>query len=344
MKAFAVILVGLALAAGPAQAGYPHAIAAIGDSITRAYNTEELRPFADGPAYSWSTGTKTAVGSAYLRIVAASPGTSVQRSNVARDGAEMKDFTGQARDAVRSRADYVTVMLGSNDVCGATEAAMPSPARFAAQFDAGMKVLTTRLPEARIQVVSIPNLYRLWSTLHRSLAARLVWRAGRICQSLLAHGASRAAADEARRLRVRSRLQALNTELARGCARYVHCRYDGGAVFATSFAASDVSTRDFFHPSRLGQAKLAAVVWRRTFDFSDAAPPRSTAVVTPSAAGDVVTISAVDDVGVAGVEYRTGTAVWARYSGPLTVAAGTVVEYRAVDVDGNSEAEQVVIA
>jgi hypothetical protein len=42
---------------------------------------------------------------------------------------------------------------------------------------------------------------------------------------------------------------------------YAHCWFDGNAVFNTAFATSDVSTRDYFHPSPTGQAKLAAVMW-----------------------------------------------------------------------------------
>ena len=39
------------------------------------------------------------------------------------------------------------------------------------------------------------------------------------------------------------------------------CRFDNNAVFSTVFTTSDVSTRDYFHPSVAGQAKLAAVTW-----------------------------------------------------------------------------------
>jgi hypothetical protein len=39
------------------------------------------------------------------------------------------------------------------------------------------------------------------------------------------------------------------------------CRTDGGATYNTTFVASDVSTRDYFHPSVAGQTKLAAVSW-----------------------------------------------------------------------------------
>jgi hypothetical protein len=32
-------------------------------------------------------------------------------------------------------------------------------------------------------------------------------------------------------------------------------------VFNTPFVRSDVSTRDYFHPSVAGQSKLAAITW-----------------------------------------------------------------------------------
>jgi hypothetical protein len=49
------------------------------------------------------------------------------------------------------------------------------------------------------------------------------------------------------------------------CARYAGCRFDGNAVFNFDFARSDVSTRDYFHPSLAGEAKLADVTWRASF-------------------------------------------------------------------------------
>jgi len=43
------------------------------------------------------------------------------------------------------------------------------------------------------------------------------------------------------------------------------CKYDGGAVFITDFAVTDVSTVDYFHPSAAGQRKLAAIAWGASF-------------------------------------------------------------------------------
>ena len=61
-----------------------------------------------------------------------------------------------------------------------------------------------------------------------------------------------------------SRLAAFNRTLGEVCAEYARCAYDGGAAFRTKFGGADVSIRDFFHPSKSGQQKLADVAWRMT--------------------------------------------------------------------------------
>ena len=63
---------GTSVQATPNLTGYPNSMAATGDSITRAYNTG-TSPFSDGPDNSWSTGTRTTVGSNYSRILTAEP-------------------------------------------------------------------------------------------------------------------------------------------------------------------------------------------------------------------------------------------------------------------------------
>jgi len=60
---------------------------------------------------------------------------------------------------------------------------------------------------------------------------------------------------------VRQRNIAFNDVLRDTCALYVQCRFDGYAVFNTVFTASDITGRDYFHPSTSGQAKLASVTW-----------------------------------------------------------------------------------
>ena len=53
--------------------------------------------------------------------------------------------------------------------------------------------------------------------------------------------------------------------LAAVCAPFVNCKWDNLATFNYQFAASDVSTIDYFHPSVTGQTHLAATTWAASF-------------------------------------------------------------------------------
>lgn len=239
---------------------YPRSIASTGDSITRAYNTGFF-PYTDNPSASWSTGTNSSVMSHYTRLLALQPAIAGHAYNDARSGARMIDLAGQLTTAARQRVDYVTVLMGGNDVCTSSESTMTSVADFQAEFTTAMTSLASRSPSTRIYVVSIPNVYNLWSVLKDNLSAQFVWALFGVCQSMLANPTSTAQADVARRARVLQREADFNAALESICAQFTRCRFDGGAVFGTTFTVSDVTTRDYFHPSIAGQAKLAAVTW-----------------------------------------------------------------------------------
>ena len=59
-------------------------------------------------------------------------------------------------------------------------------------------------------------------------------------------------------------LEDLKVALSEACAVTVKCRFDGFAVANYAFVKSDLSTRDYFHPSLSGQATLAALTWQKT--------------------------------------------------------------------------------
>jgi lysophospholipase L1-like esterase len=333
----ALVAVPSALA-DPARVGYPNSIASTGDSITRAFNTGFL-PFFDAPANSWSTGSSGTVNSHYRRILAANPLVHGHAFNDAVSGADMSDLAGQVQRAVSQGAAYVTILIGANDACASSEATMTPVATFAAQFQSALATLSAGLPDARIFVVSIPDIYNLWAIYRGSATARLVWTLAGICQSMLARPGSMAQGDVDRRARVRQRVVDYNTQLATICSAFIHCRFDGNAVFNTPFVRSDVTTRDYFHPSLSGQVRLAAISWAATFDFTDTVAPISSA----SLAGGTVTLTATDDVGVAGIEYRLASSgPFTRFAGPVALAQGATLTYRAVDVNGNVEATRTV--
>ena len=260
-------LLGLpgAIPAAAATEPIPNSMSSLGDSITRGYDACGF--FIDCPQRSWSTGTYSTVNSHYLRILAKNAKISGHNNNGAKTGAKMIDLDGQARVAVSQQVDYVTVLIGANDACTSTEAAMTAVDTFGGQFEQAMATLSSGLPNARIFVSSIPNPYRLWQIGKDNSSARSAWANFGICQSMLANPLSTAQADVDRRQRVQQRVADFNTKLAAVCAeaQHPHCKFDGNAVFNYQFVLSQVSTWDYFHPNTAGQAKLAEVTYNAGF-------------------------------------------------------------------------------
>jgi lysophospholipase L1-like esterase len=249
--------------AGSAAVPLPSSMASTGDSITQAYNTGGL--FTENPAASWSTGTTAAVNSQYLRIKARNSAINGHAFNDSKTGAVMANLDAQLATAAGQHVGYVTILVGANDACTSSVATMTSVATFRSQFATALQRFSAASPGTRIFVASIPNVSTLWSLLKGNGSARLVWAVGKICQSMLGNPTSTAAADVSRRAQVVQRVVDFNTQLAQVCAGYSLCRFDGNAVFNTAFTTTDVNTRDYFHPSISGQAKLASVTWAAGF-------------------------------------------------------------------------------
>jgi lysophospholipase L1-like esterase len=255
MLALAAV-VAAALCGASSAAAPPSSIAALGDSITRAFNAGRI-PFRDASSYSWATGTLVSSPARRLRVRLT--------YNDAKDGARMRDLPSQAAHAADQEADRVLILMGANDICHGGVSGMTSVTRFRADFESAIRILATNLPDARIQVLSIPDLYRLWQIEKGRFFARTAWRFLHTCDALLERPQSNAPEDVARRTLVRDRLDSFNDVLGDVCAEYVQCTYDDGAAFRTRFGRGDVSSRDFFHPSRDGQELLAGVAWRTGF-------------------------------------------------------------------------------
>ena len=152
-------------------------------------------------------------------------------------------------------ARYITILIGANDACAWP---MTDVDTFRADIDQALQLLKQELPNPRLLMVSIPDLYRLWATTHDTLGATILWRANQ-CPSLMTNFRSTAPADAARRHRVARRVNAYNHELAAACRRYGnHCRWDGGKVHEARLTR-DMLGWDFFHPNLRGQQELAQV-------------------------------------------------------------------------------------
>ena len=323
-----------ARASGPI-AGYPDSMASLGDSITQAMDADGS--FGNQPENSWSTGTSASVNSIYSRLLAVHPAISGNRFNDSVSGAKMTDLNGQAQNAVSQGAAVAIILMGGNDVCTPSVATMTPVAIYRAQFEAAMQTISSGLPDARIALVSIPDVYNLWSILHDNSSAQAVWAFASICQSLLANPTSMAAADVARRADVRQRNIDDNMALHDVCAEYVHCRFDNYLAFNTAFTTSDVSTLDYFHPSVAGQALTASLAWSNSYDFTDMTPPASDSTGSAVTGGASVQLTATDNDAVSGIEYKVGAGAYQTYTIPVTEPAAAMITWRAVDVNGNVE-------
>ena len=247
---------GSAAATPTAAPPLPRSMAAVGDSITRGYHLNWLFALVDAPQYSWSTGSWPGSASHYRRIVQAQPRLAGHAYNDSRTGARMADLDRQLALAASQHVEYVTVLIGANDVCRGSLAEMTPTATFAAQFGSALTAFFAADPGAHVFVSSIPDVYRLWSVLHSSAVARKVWSTFGVCPTMLGAGATPARRDLALR-----RIRDDNDALAAGCAAFPHCRFDRYATFDYRFGADQISNVDYFHPNLRGQNALAATTW-----------------------------------------------------------------------------------
>lgn len=259
LACIAVIAAVATSAATPATRndGPPTSIAALGDSITTGACTDST--CGNRFDNSWSTGTNPAVDSDFLRLRAIFKNRHpnlVRAYNFATSAfVTMADLETQARQAVAHKAEYVTIEIGENDLCGGTPLAT-----FRSGLERGLAVLSklppTRIPR-KILLLSIENLAGHWRVLQSDPTALKAFRAGRGLDCGL--GATVTAAQLSQ---VEARTRALNRILAQVCSEHPLCLYDAGTYFRLPLRAGYFSPADYQHLSLAGQRALAAAEWK----------------------------------------------------------------------------------
>jgi lysophospholipase L1-like esterase len=247
------------------RSGYPSSMVALGDSLTAAYGSCPV--YVACSRNSWATGKESSVDSHATRIAAKNPAMKGHARNLAVPGADSGDLTMQAAAAADAEPDYVTLLIGANDACADTVDEMTPAATFRDRVDKALATVKKGAPKARVLVVSIPDLYRLWELGHTHPEAVRAWDRG-ICPSLLADPADTGSGAKARRLRVADRVDDYNTALRKACRSYgKRCRWDGGEAHGVRFSFDLVNTYDYFHPNVKGQARIADVTYPGRFTW-----------------------------------------------------------------------------
>lgn len=231
-------------------------MSALGDSITRAYNVDSSN-WIEHPEHSWSTGydANDIVNSHYEHIKKKNRNIAGNNFNDAESGANMADLPFQADLAIAHNAQYITIEMGGNDLCTSSPSTMTTVDAYRASFRAAADKIKASLPNAKVYVASVPDVYQLWALYDGDWQAEATWYSFSICQSLLSNSRS-----EADRQLVRQRNIDFNTVLSQEAASYGF-HWDNNAVFNVRFERRDVSQVDYFHPSMYGQAKLADTTW-----------------------------------------------------------------------------------
>ena len=263
----ALLPITVQAAAPPVAPPLPSSMASTGDSITRAFDVGWCCLLSDAPQFSWSTGTDAQVNSQYQRLLALNPGISGRVFNDAKTGAKMWDLNGQLTTVATRKVDYVTVLMGANDVCTSTIAGMTTPLDFQNQLRGALTNFFAASPTTKMQLLSIPDIYQLYLAGKDSASARNAWSFYGICQSML-----RSSNTDADRKAVSDREAAFNSILAAECAKFPDCLWDDLASFNFRFPLSDLSPIDYFHPNINGQNDAASISWAKTF-WANAAPP-----------------------------------------------------------------------
>jgi lysophospholipase L1-like esterase len=351
----------------PERTAPPTSVAVLGDSISAGTGADGGGqgglPGQERPRNSWATGDWAGLNSVHQRVDAL-PGNSAQNFNLSENGRRSQDILGQVQGSPVD-IDYILVQIGGNDLCRPTVAQMTPTAEYRANIDAALDWISVNRPDALVQLNAVPDIYRLWEIRRSNFVAILFWGLGIIpCQSLLASPTSTSASNMERRAQVRARGLEYNQQLREACEEHVRCRYDDDATWLFSnnpatFVNADISNQDHFHPSYQGQQKLAGVSWEAGFDFTEQlAPSISLTPDRPATAagwhdGPVeVSLAALDDDAVAGIEYRTHTedstvGGWTAVVGDAATVdvsdeGVTHVEARAIDVNGNVSASSIL--
>ena len=247
---------GLDLSVAEASISLPSKMAALGDSITRAYNVDGSN-FGEHPEHSFATGydSKDIVSSHYERILAKNRQIKGYNYNDAVSGADMDDLAAQVDKAISQGAQYVTIEMGGNDICKGDLASVTTVEQYRAEFKLAADKLKAGLPNAKVYVMSVPDVYLLWKLYDGHWQAEWTWSNFGICQAMLSNSRT-----ETERQWLRGINMQYNDALAQEAAAYGF-HWDGYAVFNTQFIREDVSQVDFFHPSMKGQKKLAEGSW-----------------------------------------------------------------------------------
>ena len=224
----------------------------MGDSVTAGFNTRWPGDF-NNARYNWSTGGSKRVNSHFDKLKKIIS-KKVKAINVARSRSTSHELALQWRSIETPTIDYLTLLIGANDVCDWTSEYVKEAERFRSNVQYIIDKAIDVNAEVRIVLSAIPNMYHLYEQGRNSCGRR--WDYFEACPSLLS-----SKRNNAQRLAFRERLLAANDIMKELAFHYEKNVKFVGEVFDYKFSIDHLSRIDCFHPSILGQNELARITW-----------------------------------------------------------------------------------
>lgn len=227
-------------------------MAAVGDSITAGFNA--YRPLINRD-YSWATGWRAngLVDSIYLKLMRAVG--NVSATNVAISGSKAEDIGAQIDKLADADLDYISVLIGANDVCQWPADYKESLQTYKADVARGLAQLTADHKGIHIDLGTIPNIMHLYNLGKSSGACQRKWNTTKFCSLLRSD--TTAADVEAFAASWRD----ANAALAEIAQRFPDNVRLITKLSAPIFTPDEISPYDCFHPNTDGQSMLANIVW-----------------------------------------------------------------------------------
>jgi hypothetical protein len=238
--------------------GYPGSIVILGDSRGTGYDSDPNRPNTDVPSNDWATGTNPAVDSVYLRLLARDPAIKGHNYNLAQDGTGVDVLADkQAPRAVKltPAPQLFLIWTGGNDIttCPAHAAAVQA---YGATLAKALSVLARGAPQSHTFIVS---QWGSLATAANALSTRDRQTLGGQPNSCNSFDSSGQVLPD-KMAQAEATIQSYDAEAQAVCARFSHCRSDGGA-FGHVVDRLSYFSEDLVELSIAGHAKAAAVAW-----------------------------------------------------------------------------------
>jgi lysophospholipase L1-like esterase len=244
---------------------------ALGDSITTAFNSYHLFSEKDG---SWSTGDeKYPDFESHKMKIEKLIEKPVKAFNMAIPGATAESLVRQVKKLLRHapKPDYVTILIGANDVCSWDSEFQEDLEDYKNNVIFAVKKIINANPHAKILLVPIPNMNRLYELGKYKESCRVVWDLIPLCKPLFDWNVT-----DNERGQFAERVKDINSKLKEISELYPSNAFYYEVLEEVNFDEKHVSEIDCFHPSAYGQKMIAEYTFNRDL-FTEWLPPQPVA-------------------------------------------------------------------